>query len=87
MTNQYQTKIIKIGNSRGVRIPQTLLVQAGLTDEVEMMVEGERLVIQPLHMVREGWNEQFSNMALQGDDHLVDEISQNSRWDEVEWEW
>ncbi len=38
MTNR--AKVVKIGNSRGIRIPRTLLEQASLTDEVEMSVDG-----------------------------------------------
>jgi len=40
------SKIVRIGNSRGVRIPRSLLEQAGLKDDVEMSVHGNRLVIE-----------------------------------------
>ena len=35
-----RAKVIKIGNSRGIRIPRTLQEQTGLSDEVEMTVDG-----------------------------------------------
>ena len=41
-----RSKVVKIGNSRGIRIPRVLLEQAELVDEVEMAVEGNKLVIQ-----------------------------------------
>ena len=40
MNMTVRSRVVKIGNSRGIRIPKTLLEQADLTDEVEMTVEG-----------------------------------------------
>ena len=86
MENLIRSKIIKIGNSRGIRIPRTLLEQAGLVDEVEMKVEGHRLIIHSAHSPRAGWDEQFAAMAKNKDDQLLDE-SIPTRWDEEEWTW
>jgi antitoxin MazE len=81
-----QSKIIKIGNSRGICIPHTLLEQAGLTDEVEMRVEGDQLIIQSRRSLRQGWEALFSAMAKNADDRLLDEPLP-TRWDEEEWSW
>jgi antitoxin MazE len=86
MNATVRSKVVKIGNSRGIRIPRTLLEQAGLTDEVEMTVDGERLIIQSARSIRMGWDVQFAAMVEKGDDHLMDETS-SSEWDEQEWEW
>lgn len=81
-----RSKVVKIGNSRGIRIPRTVLEQAGLEDEVEMIVEGNKLIIQSLHKPRQGWDAQFASMAEQKDDRLLDE-NITTRWDEEEWTW
>ena len=81
-----RSKLVKIGNSRGIRIPQTILEQVGLTEEIEMKVEGYQLIIQATHQPRQGWEGRFAAMAEQGDDRLLDEIS-TTQWDEVEWTW
>jgi antitoxin MazE len=86
MENYIRSKVIKIGNSRGIRIPRTLIEQAGLTDEVEMMVEGDKLIIQSAKSPRQGWEAEFKTMAKRGDDLLLDEET-STRWDEEEWEW
>ena len=78
------SKVVKIGNSRGIRIPRTLLEQAGLTDDVEITVEGNRLIIHSLHSPRQGWEMQFKDMAERGDDQLLDK-SIPTPWDEEEW--
>lgn len=81
-----RTKLIKIGNSRGLRIPWAVLEQTGLTDEVEMSVEGRRLVIHAPDEPRRGWEEQFAAMRQAGDDRLLDQPALTA-WDEEEWNW
>jgi antitoxin MazE len=83
-----KTTIVRIGNSRGVRIPKALLEQSGLSGEVELNAEAGALVIRPARKPREGWAEAFAEMARQGDDALVDDLSSiQSAWDRDEWEW
>ncbi|MHC1770256.1 MAG: AbrB/MazE/SpoVT family DNA-binding domain-containing protein [Flexilinea sp.] len=86
MNMTVRSKVVKIGNSRGIRIPRTILEQAGLIDEVEMRVEGNKLIIHACSHSRQGWAEHFETMAIQGDDRLLEEIS-GTRWDEDEWTW
>ena len=73
MTRTIRSKIVEIGNSRGIRIPRVLLEQAGLTGEVEMTVEDDKLIIHSVHSPRQGWEHQFAAMAENGDDRLLDE--------------
>ncbi len=83
-----RARIVKIGNSRGVRIPKLLLDQLNLGDEVEIVAEEDHLVVRPVHSARHGWDEQFRLMGKRGDDRLLDESARNeTRWDEEEWEW
>ena len=86
MNMNIRSKLIKIGNSRGIRIPRTVLEQAGLTEEVEMKVEGNQLIIKASRHPRQGWEELFSIMTAQGDDQLLDGLS-TTQWDENEWTW
>ena len=80
--------IIRIGNSRGVRIPKPVLQQCRLEDQVEMEVRGHELVIRSAHPARCGWEEAYRRMARHGDDALVDRVAESAtEWDETEWEW
>jgi antitoxin MazE len=81
-----KSRIVRIGNSRGIRIPKPLIDQTGLEDDVEIVVRGNTLVIIPAKPPRAGWAEAFRAMAAKGDDHLVDE-PRPTRWDEDEWQW
>jgi antitoxin MazE len=84
----HTTRIVKIGNSRGIRIPKPFLDQLGLENEVEMSVQDAELVIRPVRTPRSGWESRFQEMAAAGEDRLMDEefLSANE-WDETEWEW
>jgi len=83
-----KTRIVRIGNSQGIRIPKPVLEQVGLPDEVELEVDGNTIVLRPSTRPREGWADDFKSMAEAGDDDLLDaEIGPMSSWDEEEWEW
>jgi antitoxin MazE len=83
-----KTRVVRIGNSRGIRIPKLLLEQTGLPEEVEITAEGESLVIRPAKRPRAGWAAAFEEMARRGDDVLLDGVVPTlSNWDETEWEW
>ena len=83
-----KTRVIKIGNSQGIRIPKLLLDQSGLEGEVELSVERDQLVVRPVRRSRHGWDEQFRMMAESGDDRLLDEEALSlTQWDAGEWEW
>jgi len=81
-----KARIVRIGNSQGLRIPKPLLEQTGLRDEVEIAVRGNALVISAIMRPRAGWAEAFRAMATRGDDKLLDE-TRLTRWDEDEWQW
>jgi antitoxin MazE len=83
-----KTRIVRIGNSRGIRIPKPLIEQTGISEEVIISVKGNTLVISPASPPRAGWAEAFARMALQGDDAFIHGgPSLATQWDEEEWEW
>lgn len=86
MSNVVKSHLVRIGNSRGVRIPKVFLEQLDLGDEIEMAVEADQLVIRSSHGPRQGWEEQFQAMHEAGDDRMI-EGPPASAWDEEEWEW
>ena len=83
-----RARVIKIGNSQGIRIPKPLLEQTGISDDVELEVEKNQIIIRPLTNPRDGWDNAFKTMAEKGDDALLfgDEPISHS-WDEEEWQW
>ncbi|MGA2722244.1 MAG: AbrB/MazE/SpoVT family DNA-binding domain-containing protein [Bryobacteraceae bacterium] len=81
-----RANLIRIGNSRGIRIPKPLLEQAGLGGTVELLAEKGRIVIRPNRTPRQGWEEAFRGVAVSGDDGvLLGKIT--NAFDRDEWTW
>ena len=88
MITVMKTRIIKIGNSQGIRIPKPLLDQTGLDEEVELELRQNQIVIRPVYRARYDWEGQFKAMAEHGDDKLLNgDVLTLTTWDEDEWEW
>ena len=81
-----KTRIVRIGNSRGIRVPKILLDQAQLPDEVELHAEPGRLVVQASRRPRTGWAEAARAMSAVRDDDMLDKPT-TTRFDREEWEW
>jgi antitoxin MazE len=79
--------IIKIGNSQGLRLPKAILEQCGFGRSVQLRVEGNCLIIEPISETRAGWDEAFQGMAtLMDDASLLNEQAEN-QFDLDEWTW
>ena len=87
MSNVIRTRLVKIGNSHGVRIPKVILDQLHLTDTVELEVQDDQLVLRSSSTPRADWASAFQQMAAHGDDQLLDSDHSLTAWEETEWEW
>jgi antitoxin MazE len=82
-----RAKIIRIGNSRGIRLPKPILEASGFGDEVELKVEEGRVILmRPQKHPREGWAESIAAIGPDDEDW--------SDWDnlsgealEEDWTW
>ncbi len=80
--------LIRIGNSRGIRLPKPVIEQCGFDQEVEMLVQHHELVIRSFKQPRKGWADAFREMHECGEDELLDHVAETgTSWDEEEWEW
>jgi antitoxin MazE len=86
MSKSIQTLIVKIDNSEGIRISKSLLEQIGISEAVEIEIQGDRIVLRAAQKPRAGWEEAFAKMADQHDDALFDDVT-NTEWEELEWQW
>lgn len=76
--------VVKIGNSKGIRIPKAVLEECHIEDEVDLLINNNKLIVVPLKSKpREGWEKQFKTMSSNKDDKLLipDSI------DLSDWEW
>lgn len=78
-----KTPLRQIGNSRGVLLPASLLRQCGIRDEIELRLEGQRIIIEPVVEPRRGWFDGYQpeqdDVAEWPDEPFAEETE--------EWEW
>ncbi len=87
MATIIKTRLIKIGNSQGLRIPKLILEQLNLSDDIELEVQDHQLIVRATSHPRASWAEQFERMAANGDDQLFDTEPVPTEWEETEWQW
>jgi antitoxin MazE len=79
--------IIKIGNSKGIRLPIAVLKQCGIDSKVELEIKDNYIILKPVKTPRQGWAEAFELMHKNGDDSLLipEEIDNETleAWDET----
>jgi antitoxin MazE len=81
-------RIIKIVNSQGIRIPKAILKQTGISEDVEVLVEKNQIIICPIAGPRNNWDNAFKKMAEKDDDLLLDgDEAISHSWDDKEWHW
>lgn len=77
-----RTTLRRIGNSRGVLIPAALLAGCGIQNDIELRLEGTRIVIEPATSVRTGW---FDGYQSDDDPDAWDGVPADA--DSEGWEW
>lgn len=81
-----KTSIVQIGNSKGIRIPKTVLAECHIEDEVDLQIEDNKIIITPYkNKPRIGWEDQFKAMAERKEDQLL--VSDSVDLDAKDWEW
>ncbi len=82
------TKIVPIGNSRGIRIPKAMLEHCGFGEEVDLQAKNGALILRPVDAPRAGWAEAFVQMEKAGDDRIAQEaVPTATIFDAEEWKW
>ena len=80
----YARYVVRIGNSRGMRLPKPILEQCGIGEMVDLAVEDRRLIVKPLRRPREGWAEAARAAAARRRRRLLDPETPTA-FDRTEW--
>lgn len=78
-----RSTLIRIGNSRGIRLPKALIEEAGLTREIDIRAEQGKIIVTAVGSPRDGWAEAAAERPSEG---LLDEPT-STEFDEQEWDW
>jgi antitoxin MazE len=82
-----KTKLVRIGNSQGIRIPRVVVEQTGLQGELELEVRDRQLVVRPISHPRAGWEDRLREMSRRRDDRPLWPKAALTSFDDKEWEW
>lgn len=66
-----ETAIIKIGNSKGLRLSKTILEKYNIKDKVDLILEKGQIILKPIALPRNNWEKEFKKMNKNGDDKLL----------------
>lgn len=78
-----EVSIIKIGNSKGLRLNKVILERYNITDKIELILEKEQIILRPISEPRRGWDKAFQKMHENGDDQLLmNDIFEDEHFDE-----
>ena len=76
--------VIRIGNSKGIRVPKVILERFGIKDKIDMEVTEKGILLSPVSDVpRKGWAEAFCRMHENNEDILEDVPNA----EDFGWEW
>lgn len=79
--------VVPIGNSKGIRLPKSIIEQCGFQKTVDIEVVDHKLVIKSSPYVREGWEEAFSNKLFLVNNQLEELQVISNKWDKEGWQW
>ncbi len=82
-----KTELVRIGNSRGIRIPKPIIEQCRLGDNVELRIEDNRLIIYSQRAPRDGWDSAFRAAGASESDQLLLRSVAPGKFDREEWTW
>jgi antitoxin MazE len=82
-----KVRLIRIGNSKGIRLPATILKSINPSEEMEIEIRGDSIVLTPLVSPREGWDEAFRVAGSDHRDNLWGSDLGANEFDDQEWTW
>jgi len=82
-----KAKLVRIGNSKGIRIPKSLIEEFNFQENVELDIQPDGLLIRSSQKPRYQWAAAFEMMAKNGDDAVLNKTTFSNSWDGDEWEW
>ena len=69
-----KVKLVKIGNSSGIRLPKTVIQECGFENEVMLDVRHKAVILTAVSAVRQNWEQQFEA------DIRVKPLTQKGEW-------
>ena len=82
-----KTNLIMIGNSRGIRLPSSVIKECGFGEQIELRVHDGTVELTPTRRTRDGWDDAFGKMSAARDDSALFPDTMGHDRDDEEWVW
>ena len=82
-----KVKLINIGNSKGLRLPKTIIQQYKIGEDLQIELQEDGILLKPLTKPRTGWSEQFETAVKPIEKQEKNWIEARNRFDKEEWTW
>ena len=80
-----RTNIIKVGNSKGLILNKTILEKYQIENEVNIRLQDDYMIIEPVDKPRAGWDSQFKKAKpTNEEEQLIPDIFEDEQF--LEWE-
>ena len=78
-----EISVIKIGNSKGLRLSKDILARYNIKDKVELVLEKGYIILKPKSQPRKNWERAFKKMHENNDDQLLmDDVFDDENFEE-----
>lgn len=78
-----ELSIINIGNSKGIRLPKTILEKYNISNKIELVLEKGYIILKPKKEPRKKWEKAFKKMHEIGDDKLlINDVFEDENFEE-----
>jgi len=78
-----ELSIIKIGNSKGIKLSKMILDKYQISDKIELILEKGYIILKPKTEPRKNWDKAFEKMHENGDDKLLmDDVIEDENFEE-----
>lgn len=84
--------LIEIGNSKGIRIPKSIIEACGFKKTIHLEIKDGKLILEPKtvelkKVYRKDWDQAFKNSKNIANDDLSEDSFFETEWDKEEWTW
>jgi len=80
-------KLINIGNSKGLRLSKALIQQYNITEDIQLELKEDGILLKPVNKPRSGWSEQFEKSVKPIEKQEKNWMEASNRFDKEEWTW
>lgn len=81
---EMKVPIIRIGNSKGLRLSKEILERYNFQGAVDLILEDNQVVIKPINEPRKDWHETFKRLGSDSEHLLIPDVFDDEQFEDWE---